>query len=405
MKVAVVIERYDISLGGAERLVFELVSALSRLGLDVQVLTAKANNSGANIHALCGNYPGKRVPLVHFGKVLKQYLGTNHFDIVHSLIPLSFADVYQPPNGTFVEAKIRHTGTYQSKLMALYKKATAFTNRRRAEALREEKKLCRNPNGPIIAALSEYVKKQFKVHYDLEDKRIVVIPDGVNTDRQIDPTVVEELRSRIFHSLAITQTNNKPTLILFGANNFRRKGLYVLIRALELLSKSGTPNLPYLIVIGNDRHHKYLRLAKTLRIENRILFLGFLSDIQNVITLSDVAVLPTFYDPSSRFILEALAFGKPVITTRFNGATDSFVNNRHGKVINRPDDAAELAQAIVHFMNPENVQKASQAILADNLKQKVSINRVAGQLVSLYESILQKKGQHPCMQCTSPQLS
>jgi histidinol-phosphate/aromatic aminotransferase/cobyric acid decarboxylase-like protein len=84
---------------------------------------------------------------------------------------------------------------------------------------------------------------------------------------------------------------------------------------------------------------------------------------------------------------------------------DAFVNNRHGKVVDHPDDAAELAQAIKHFMNPENVQKASQAILADNLKQKVSINRVAQQLALLYESILQKKVKHPCMQCTCPQLS
>ena len=104
-----------------------------------------------------------------------------------------------------------------------------------------------------------------------------------------------------------------------------------------------------------------------------------------------MAVLPTFYDPSSRYILEALAANKPVITTKFNGATDLFVNNRHGKVIDTPENIAALAEAIKYFTNTDNIQRASQAIIADNLKEKVCISQVAKQLESLYGSILQEK--------------
>jgi len=82
-----------------------------------------------------------------------------------------------------------------------------------------------------------------------------------------------------------------------------------------------------------------------------------------------------------------------VITTSFNGATDLFVNNRHGKVIDSPEDVPALAEAISYFTNTENIQKASQAIAADNLKEKISISRVAKQLIDVYESILQRKDQ------------
>ena len=121
------------------------------------------------------------------------------------------------------------------------------------------------------------------------------------------------------------------------------------------------------------------------------MFLGHLPSIQNALSISDVAVLPTFYDPCSRFILEGLAAGKPVITTKFNGATDFFVNNRHGKVIDSPDDVSALAEAIGYFTDTDNIQKASQAIAADNLKEKISIDRVAEQLISIYKSILEKR--------------
>jgi UDP-glucose:(heptosyl)LPS alpha-1,3-glucosyltransferase len=148
----------------------------------------------------------------------------------------------------------------------------------------------------------------------------------------------------------------------------------------------------YLIAAGSDRISKYRKMAKKLDVDKKIVFSGPVRHIQNILSVIDVAVLPTFYDPSSRFILEAIAAGKPVITTRFNGATDLFIDNRHGKVIDGPEDIGALAEAIRYFADKRNIQKASEAIAADNLIEKVSIERAAKQLVSVYEAILQRKG-------------
>jgi len=308
------------------------------------------------------------------------------------LIPLTFADVYQPPGGSFAETIIRNAASYNNRFKIFYKKATAFTNRRRNEAMSAEKNLCKNPEGPIVAALSEYVKEQFKRHYNLEEERIVVIPNGVGTDRQIDPARTKELKSEVFQNLRAEQETN-PVLFLFGANNFRLKGLGVLIKALALVSKSDLSNTPYLLIAGSGNPKKYKNLAKRLRIANRLIFLGFQSNIQNALAISDVAILPTFYDPSSRYILEALAAGKPVITTRFNGATDLFVNDRHGKVIDAPENIPALADAIVYFTDTNNIQKASKAIAEDNIEENISIDRAARQLITVYENILQRKGK------------
>jgi len=151
-----------------------------------------------------------------------------------------------------------------------------------------------------------------------------------------------------------------------------------------------------LVVVGSGRTYKYRRLVKKLGLPTpgwKIVFLGPVSHIQSVLSITDVAVLPTFYDPSSRFILEALAAGKPVITTKFNGATDLFVNNRHGKVIDTPENIDALAEAIRYFTDTKNIENASQAIIEDNLKENISIGRAAGQLIDVYESILQRKGR------------
>jgi UDP-glucose:(heptosyl)LPS alpha-1,3-glucosyltransferase len=158
------------------------------------------------------------------------------------------------------------------------------------------------------------------------------------------------------------------------------------------IEKYGQKRQVCLIIVGKGRAGKYIRQAKKLGVDRQIVFLGTVQHIQNVLSIIDVAILPTFYDPCSRYILEALAAGKPVITTRFNGATDLFVNNRHGRVVDKPEDIPALAEAMNYFTDTNNIQNAANAIIADNLKEKISIGRAAKQLESLYEPVLQKKG-------------
>ena len=386
-KIALIIERADIALGGAERSVFELATALSALGLKVDILAARGQTNAENIHILCRNGSGKRTCYFTFAKVLKKHLSENQYDIIHSVLPFAFADVYQPRGGSYRESILRNAASFQNGFLESYKKMTAFANFRRTILLRAERKLCRDSNGPVIVALSQYVAKQFKRHYGTNDERLMVIPNGIKINKRIDSDQADRLRTQILTQLGLKETST-PVFFLFVANNFRLKGLAVLIRAMRCLQGHDTAGQWFLIVAGNGRVPKYRRLAKKLNVHKKIIFLGPIRSIQNALSIVDVAVLPTFYDPSSRYILEALAVNKPVITTKFNGATDLFVNNRHGKVIDASENISALAEAMSYFTNTDNIQRASQAIITDNLKEKICISRSAKQLESLYELIL-----------------
>lgn len=385
-KVAIILERADMALGGAERSAFELAQALSQAGLEVDILAAKGLANAENVHILCQNQPGKRICYFTFAKALQKYLAQNDYEVIHSVLPFGFADVYQPRGGAYAEAALRNAASYQNKVLESFKNITSFANVRRTILLQAEKKLCKNPAGPIVAALSKYVAEQFRKHYGLADERIVVTPNGVKTDALIDAVEADKLRARILAEFSLEEKADSK-FFLFVANNFRLKGLNCLIRALQIASGRDKTNNCFLIVAGNDKPRQYRKLAKELGVLNRIIFLGHLSQIQEALSIADVAVLPTFYDPSSRFILEAIAAGKPVITTAFNGAVDLFANDRHGKVIGSPQDINALAEALSYFSNTDNIQTAGEAIAADNLKEKISIGRVAEQLECLYKSI------------------
>lgn len=385
-RIAIILERADVALGGAERSMFEVASALAELDCQVDLLAAKGQRTAENVRILCPDTPGRRMSLPTFAAALKQHLSQTGYDIVHSVLPFDFADVYQPRGGTYAETLIRNAASYRHLGCRWYKRATALANRRRARLLQAERQLCRGPNGPVIAALSRYVAEQLKRHYGTDVRRIRLILNGVVTDRSIAPSSTARLRSQILGLLHQTEAD-RPLLLLFAAHNFRLKGLEPLIRALSLARQRSPKRPPCLIVLGGGTIAPYRRLTRRLNVEPHVLFLGPAHDVGEALTVTDVGVLPTFYDPSSRFILEALAAGKPVITTRFNGATDLFTDGRHGKVIDSPHNVPALAAAITHFTNTAHLDRAAEAIGEDDLRANLSIHRVARDLVCLYEQI------------------
>lgn len=384
-KAALIIERADIVLGGAERSVFDTAEAISLIGYDVDILAAKGQGQASNLHILCKNEHGKRTRIGAFGKALKQHFSKNHYDIIHSFLPFDFADIYQPRGGSFPEATLRNAVSYQNAFVGWWKNTTAFVNSRRAELAGAEKKLCAKQGGPIVAALSKYVAWQFKRYYHLSNERLVIIPNGVKINTEVCKSEAERLQNLV-PVRCDAEKDDKPVIFLFAANNFRLKGLKPLLKAI-----SAANNNCILMVAGSGEISKYRNLARELGIEDRVIFAGSVGNIQNAMSVCDAAVLPTFYDPASRFILEALASGKPVITTKFNGAADLFTDGRHGKVIDKPENTAAMTEAIVYFCNRDNLRKASQAITEDKLKENISIERVGKQLESLYKKIIERK--------------
>jgi UDP-glucose:(heptosyl)LPS alpha-1,3-glucosyltransferase len=73
---------------------------------------------------------------------------------------------------------------------------------------------------------------------------------------------------------------------------------------------------------------------------------------------ADIFLLPTLYDPFSNACLEALAAGRPVITTRGNGFSEIIENGRHGTVIDDPRNIDAIAEALRFWSDAERRAQA-----------------------------------------------
>jgi len=388
MNIALIIERFDIALGGAERSVRQIAEQLEAMGHRTTILASVAPAAAPGVTALCGHQSRERVPFSRYRAALEAHLKTADYDIIHSTLPFDGADLYQPRGGSYAQAALRSAAAYPNPLITLFKRATGLANSRRRQYIRAERQLC-SGSTVLIAALSDYVKRQFQRRYHLPDQRIALTPGGVKIPLPIDPDQAGHCERQVISALQADRS--QATVLLFAANNFRLKGLHDLLNAMSVFKQRMPSHRLVLIVAGSGKQRPFRRLAARLNIDSDVYFAGYTDAVENYLAICDAAVLPTYYDPCSRFILEALALTKPVLTTRYNGAAEVYQHLRHGIILDEPNPIEPFVHGLTALSQPENRRHMSEAIRQDGLTQAVSIENHCTALINLYQSIYNQK--------------
>jgi glycosyltransferase involved in cell wall biosynthesis len=104
-------------------------------------------------------------------------------------------------------------------------------------------------------------------------------------------------------------------------------------------------------------------MARRLGIDKRVTFLGYRSDVANIMRACDFLVFPTRYEPFGLVVLEALSSGLPVIVTRAAGAVE-VMNPECGELLDDPDDVASLSRAMNRLADTELRNRMSKATRA-----------------------------------------
>ena len=229
----------------------------------------------------------------------------------------------------------------------------------------------------IIATSPNYVKSSDVLH-QFRDK-CKVIPFGIDLSRFApnDNTKKE---------VAGIRGNYEGPIALFIGKFRYYKGLYVLLEAMKMVE--GTL---LLVGIGPMERNLKKQVAADDELKNKIFFLGELSDedIVSHLHACDVFVFPSIFrsEAFGIVLLEAMACGKPLISTELGTGT-SFVNQHQetGLVV-RPKDGKALAGAINYlFVNPEVRGRFGKAA-RERVEKYFCLDKMVEDVIHTYQEI------------------
>lgn len=365
--MALIIFHADPARGGAERYTLELAASLRDAGNEVSILAATFKGEPP-VRGVKLAHPGpiRTVQFHSFCESLVAHLPQERYDIVHAMLPVpqGACDIYHPHAGT---AAIRTS-----------RRVTWWTNPRRWLMAHLERVMLTGPDAPLTLTLSEVVERQLRAAYPaMAPEATARLFNGVDIAR-FDPD--GPAADRVALGLA-----QDDVAALFVSNNFRLKGLPQTVAALAAVNDARLK----LLVVGKDNRRPARKLAERLGVSERVLWLGGRSDLPGLYRAADVLVLPTRRDSCSLVVLEALASGLPVISTRQNGATEIMIDSVHGCILDGPDDP-RLGESMRLMLDPQRRRHMREACLS--LRPALSWENHVARLLEIYQKVASGAG-------------
>lgn len=168
------------------------------------------------------------------------------------------------------------------------------------------------------------------------------------------------------------------------------KGHRVLLRAFRQVIQQ-RPNA-HLLVVGDPgfweaQYEDDLKtLADQLGLADNVHWLGFREDIQKLLALTDVVVLPSENEPFGMVLVEAMAAEKPVIATRAAGPLEIVKDGETGLLVEIGDED-ELAGAIERLVSDTELARKMGEAGRKRALEHFDISRLLKQLYDIYRQL------------------
>jgi len=256
--------------------------------------------------------------------------------------------------------------------------------------------------GPILSRIFLWVERLFapltdrvvaltdresRDYTDLDvypGEKLVQIHSGVDVEKfkQVPVGAVEKKRS--------LGLNQNGLVVGFIGWLLPIKGPMHLLKAMEDVWQDHDDMI--LVFIGKGDLDVDLR-AEALKAgaSGRVNFLGWRNDIDEILPIFDIFVLPSLNEGMGRVLVEAMAAGKPIVASNVGGIPD-LVENDHNGLLVPPGDEKALAASIKQLLDDPEKAKL-MGLRGRELCHRFSLEGMVAKLDNLYEGLL--KFHHP----------
>ncbi len=183
----------------------------------------------------------------------------------------------------------------------------------------------------------------------------------------------------------------KDRVIIFVGRLLKTKGIFDLLKAFLQLRRNFSDL--HLVLVGDGPETKSINnmiSANGLKRKAHIIGEQLHNEIPNLLSSSDLFVLPTYYEGLPNSLLEAMACGLPIIITKVGGIPEAVIDGKNGILINT-NDVHALVKAVEHLLRNERERTKMGFSGKDTIEKNFSWKRSANKLFNIYQAALEQK--------------
>lgn len=232
-----------------------------------------------------------------------------------------------------------------------------------------------------ILSVSEALRRKLSQTINFPEHRIRVIANGVDLHRFTAARDRSAWKCRL---------NLPPDALTFGT-----VGRFVPVKCYPVLIEASRwiferiPN-SYLVLVGDGPLRSQLvRLAGDYQMRDRVRFLGWRSDVPEILNALDIYVLASESEGMSNTILEAMASGLPVVATSVGGNVE-LVDRSWGLLV-PPYNSKSLADAISILLGAPGKREIMGRLGRQHVEEHFSLEAMAQNYADVYLEIISRR--------------
>jgi glycogen(starch) synthase len=245
---------------------------------------------------------------------------------------------------------------------------------------RVERWMARRADGVITC--SHYMRDHAADVFGLDERRVHVIPNGIDPMDLVPVDDLDALRSRFAEP-------DQKLVLLCGRLQYY-KGFQIALEALRPVIR-GHRDVRF-IVAGSGTHEVELKAqARKLGLMRHGTFLGWIGDdvLHSLYRISDLCVVPSIYEPFGLVALEAMASGCPCIVADTGGLREVVPNEQVGLRF-RSRDPRSLARMMRRVLTDDDLRDRLVAEASEHVL-RFDWADVAQQTAGVYEGLLRAR--------------
>jgi glycogen(starch) synthase len=232
-----------------------------------------------------------------------------------------------------------------------------------------------------VICCSDYMVSHVRWAFGLPEDKLVMIPNGVNTHVYENPENEDCEAFRAKYALP------EEKIVLYVGRLVYEKGIHVLINTVPKVLERA--NAKFIIVGSGYMKEQLLNIVRSMRLEHKVLFMGFVEDatLLRLQKCAAASVVPSLFEPFGIVALEAMAAKSPVVVSDTGGLSEIVDHDATGfkAYPNNPDS---LAWGITKILTDENYRNYIRENAYRKVQEKYDWQKIAQQTKKLYKTVL-----------------